>query len=145
MKTISKTLVAFALLTAVALEAKAQNLASGVTNVLMTGPLTNNTGNQSITFTNTQYQGVGNLFLVSSNIAGTNPRLGCILQGSWDNGTTFTNLLIAMTNSETLSFSQTNFNIVQLPPILRTTNIFSGTSPQFNYSVILQVPLRNKL
>lgn len=126
-------------------EVKAQNLGYGITNVLLTGPLTNNTGNQSATFTNVQYQGTANLFLVSSNIAGTTPTLGCILQGSWDNGSTFTNLPIAITNSDTKSFGYTNFTIAQMPPVLRTTNIFGGTNPQFNYSVIMQAALKNKL
>jgi len=127
-------------------QAKAQWVSyGGYTNVLLLCQMTNNTGTNSLTFTNTQYQGSAILMVVSTNLAGTSPTLGVTLQGSWDNGTTFTNLPYTLTNGTGPALSWTNFPIADQPPILRTTNIFGGTSPQYGYSVILQAPLRNKL
>jgi hypothetical protein len=150
MKQTFRILAALALLAILMLlpvrTARAQWVSYGsYTNVLLLCQMTNNTGTNSLTFTNTQYQGSGILIVASTNLAGTSPTLGVTLQGSWDGGTTFTNLPYTITNGTGPALGWTNFPIAQQPPILRTTNIFGGTSPQYGYSVILLAPLRNKL
>jgi hypothetical protein len=140
------TMVALVAVALVVREAKAQQIVTygGYTNVLLLCQMTNNTGTNSLTFTNTQYQGTAILTVISTNLAGTLPTLGVTLQDSWDGGTTWTNTPFTLTNTTGPGLAWTNFQIAGRAPILRTTNIFGGTSPQYGYSVSLFAPLRYK-
>ena len=121
----------------------------GVFNLVAANTITN-ANSSSATFTNTGV-GQGNAYLVLSgtNAFGTTPTLTCTLQSSTDNSTwtTLSPNVAVTTNYPTTGVGVLAMSLVgpiQNYAYLRTTNVISGTTASYNYSLSLVYPKQYK-
>lgn len=118
----------------------------GVFCLVSGNTITNTANTASATFTNSGgYFGNAYLVLAGTNIGGTTPTLTCTLQSSTDNSTWTT---LSPNVAVTTNYATTGNGVIAIAlvgPIqnysyLRTTNVVSGSTASYSYSLGLLMP-----